>query len=175
MSWEGYYQCICKKGHYFVAAPNYGFDDDEACAHCESPAVFTNVVDETNCDSVGEIPLEELAKFKIADAVTETCPHCANVKLIEPEHFRVPNEEERKHMRYWRPGYGGTPLMKLEEELKTKSDEPCDKFTGPSGQCSTCYWPAAEHAGLVPHPKDRGCVTFVGTNDEPFKWHAENS
>lgn len=55
---------------------------------------------------------------------------------------------------------------------------PCHEFTGPSGRCSTCHRPAVEHAGSVPHPKDRGCTVFSGTGDEcaycclPFKWHA---
>jgi hypothetical protein len=111
MSWEGYYQCLCEQGHYFIG------QEGEACPHCKSPAVFTNSVDDTNCDSVGEIPLEALQPFKIADAITETCAHCGHVKQLEPARFRVPDEVERKNLRHWRPGYGGTPLVKLEDEV----------------------------------------------------------
>lgn len=116
MSWEGYYQHICQSGHYFVGAPNYGgFGEEETCPYCKSLAAFTNIVDETNCEAVGEIPMEELQKLKIADAVTETCSRCGHIKVIEPARYRVPSEDERKHMRRWRPGYGGAPLVKLED------------------------------------------------------------
>lgn len=83
---------------------------------------------------------------------------------------------------------GEAPMLKISrfvsilqiepEERPKRSAEACGKFTGPSGWCSTCLWPAVGHAG-APRPKDRKCATFVaGTGDEcafcclPFKWHA---
>lgn len=111
MSWEGYLQCLCAKGHYFIADPY----TVETCPHCASPAAFNNVVDDTNCDSVGEIPLEELDKFKIAEATTTICTQCTHVHMVEPARFRVPTEAEHRRIRHWRPGYGGTPLVKLDD------------------------------------------------------------
>jgi len=116
MSWEGYYQCICAKGHYFCSPDDYGlYDNEAALCTCGSEAVFSNQVDETNCESVGEIPHEMIRSLQVAEAVLETCPHCGHTKELEPAHYRVPTEEELKHMRHWRPGYGGTSLVPIEE------------------------------------------------------------
>lgn len=108
MSWEGYEQCLCTNGHYFISGPH----NPHNCPDCECFAVFINTVDDTNCDSFGEIPLEALQQ--VAAAVTETCSHCGHVKLIASPRYRVPTADEQKHLRHWRPGYGDTPLVKLE-------------------------------------------------------------
>jgi len=58
MSWEGYYQVLCKKGHLFSADP-YTCDMYDSAHHhtplcpCGEPAVWYNSVDTTN-GSFGE-------------------------------------------------------------------------------------------------------------------------
>lgn len=51
MSFEGYYQLICKNGHYWTVECGYSFDDEELeskCAVCGEGAVWYNLVDVTN-------------------------------------------------------------------------------------------------------------------------------
>lgn len=96
MSYEGHTQNICERGHYFEDDAH----EEEPLCTCGAAAVFTNQVDDTNCDAYGLIPVEEVAKLKIADRVTETCPCCAHEKVIERERYRVPSREEQKAMQH---------------------------------------------------------------------------
>ena len=47
MSFEGYFQLICKKGHYYTAGL-YGQEENTLCPICLSIPVWWNIVDETN-------------------------------------------------------------------------------------------------------------------------------
>ena len=104
MSYEGYQQCICERGHYYtVNSGNFlaGFATDEeyqkcfACPHCSAPPVWENPVDETNCDAVGTIQIE---RFMIARARYETC-NLGHTHLVEQPRYRVPTKEETKAAR----------------------------------------------------------------------------
>jgi len=49
MSFEGYYQHLCKNGHYNTEDCNTWFpDDDYSMCHCGEPIVWFNLVDVTN-------------------------------------------------------------------------------------------------------------------------------
>jgi hypothetical protein len=52
MSFEGYYQCVCKNGHYFEIDV---YDDRDKCVDCFQDLIFKNTVDETNCETAGYI------------------------------------------------------------------------------------------------------------------------
>lgn len=52
MSFEGYYQCVCKNGHYFEIDV---YEDRDKCVDCFQDIIFKNTVDETNCESAGYI------------------------------------------------------------------------------------------------------------------------
>lgn len=108
MSYEGHTQVICEKGHYGVAG---AFGEDYTCHVCGSPAAWTNEVDDTNCDSYGEIPLESLQQFVLEPAQFETCPHCKHSHYTTETVYRVPTHEETEPLRCHRPDYGGTPLV----------------------------------------------------------------
>lgn len=62
MSYEGYYQCICEKGHRF----DVDVYNKESCP-CGSKTVVFNSVDETNGYDVGYIIEEDWDKFKIKE------------------------------------------------------------------------------------------------------------
>ena len=47
MSFEGYFQLICKNGHYYHEGL-YGKEELAPCPHCKSNAVWWNLVDITN-------------------------------------------------------------------------------------------------------------------------------
>lgn len=46
MSYEGYTEYLCEKGHYWSA--NCYFDDGEPCAVCGGAPVWRHAVDQTN-------------------------------------------------------------------------------------------------------------------------------
>lgn len=86
MSYEGYNQCLCQKGHYFISPTS----TTKPCPDCAGPAVWTNPVDDTNCDDVGIIPRPVLKEHFLLTAEPE-------------ETFRIPTEEETaKLQHYWR-------------------------------------------------------------------------
>jgi len=47
MSWEGYYQQLCKNGHYTAKSAEYQ-DEDKKCSICGEKIVWINIVDVTN-------------------------------------------------------------------------------------------------------------------------------
>ena len=96
MSYEGYEQCLCENGHYFIKD---AWDEERPCPYCQSPIVWENSVDETNCDSVGFIQHEDLNKFIIAPRVMEKCECCGQVKPSAPAIYRIPTKEETEAIR----------------------------------------------------------------------------
>lgn len=47
MSFEGYYQLICKKGHCYIAEL-FGDEEGSKCPFCMSNTIWWNLVDTTN-------------------------------------------------------------------------------------------------------------------------------
>lgn len=58
MSFEGYYQCICKNGHYSCIDV---YDDRDKYVDCFEEIIFKNIVDETNGEHCGfkKIPVDK--------------------------------------------------------------------------------------------------------------------
>ena len=87
MSFEGYYQCLCSKGHEFDAPYDYGGDanvfEDFRC-YCGRLAVLINLVDDTNCDSCGELKFESSGKSDEHGELFNTSWE-AEHKLVDPE------------------------------------------------------------------------------------------
>jgi len=108
MSYEGYVQCLCSNGHYFHGD---GRGDPAPCPVCKSPVVWENNVDETNCDSYGEIDMEQLIAQR---AGTATC-NLGHVHETSPAIYRIPTPRRTEELRSYRPDYGGTPLVLLKD------------------------------------------------------------
>lgn len=81
MSYEGYVQMLCKKGHYWT---HDAYDKDILCPDCGGEAVWCNNVDETNCEAAGYVELETL---KI-----ERRPHCKN---ITNRRYKIPKGKRK--------------------------------------------------------------------------------
>lgn len=97
MSYEGYEQLICDKGHYYVASC---WDEKPKCLDCGSAVIaWHNSVDDTNCDDWGIIPEEQIEALVIEPAVYETC-NLEHPHLISPAVYRIPREGELQ--RYFR-------------------------------------------------------------------------
>jgi hypothetical protein len=95
MSYEGYEQYLCAKGHYWCADCH---DDPGDCETCGGPAVWSNSVDVTNgsYETIdgkekridGHVELEVAA-----EAITNTCHCCGHVKMLEEERYKIPEDK----------------------------------------------------------------------------------
>lgn len=112
MSYEGYWQCICQNGHYYTDGAD-AYNEEEPCGICKTPSAWRNQVDETNCDSWGEIPFDLLKKnFLISEEVIETC-NLGHRHITKHAIFRIPVENEADPLRHRRAGDGRSPLVPI--------------------------------------------------------------
>ncbi len=89
MSYEGYREILCEKGHYRVCNAHYSAED-ESCPNCEAATAWTHEVDQTNGE--GEpYPLEV-----DVESVISQCVECGHKAPIEPTRFKVPSEADIK-------------------------------------------------------------------------------
>lgn len=100
MSYEGYVQKLCQAGHYSTVDA-HSDDTDSECSVCGKPFVWTNEVDDTNCDAVGYIPMELLLVKKgntIIEKSVVDGQTVINTKSYIPE-YRIPSEAETMALR----------------------------------------------------------------------------
>lgn len=89
MSYEGYSQFLCSKGHYWTK-DCYSVHGNELCPICGERFVWENMVDETNgCyeNSIridGYVALEEKNK--------KVCEHCNSILEIT---YKIPKKKRR--------------------------------------------------------------------------------
>lgn len=100
MSYEGFSQNICNNGHRYNLPVHA---DNDTCPHpnCHEGSAFSNPVDETNGESVGQIPNHIWERFKIQEEVTQVCS-LGHKHVTSPARYRIPNETEHRISRhYW--------------------------------------------------------------------------
>jgi hypothetical protein len=114
MSWEGHYRLLCGQGHLYHADPYYsyipsdhkGADDYDLCSSCQSPAVWLNIVDETNgsfdIDSEGretDVRIDGFIELTVkTEMVICTCA-CGDRHLKAPETYHIPPPDVGIHLR----------------------------------------------------------------------------
>lgn len=81
MSWEGFYQAICERGHLYEG------DAADRCPRCDQRACWMNAVSDTNGDHEGYIFPQDFAQFYYKDDA-EGLPT-----------YLVPSEEDVKPLR----------------------------------------------------------------------------
>ncbi len=99
MSYEGYTQVLCKNGHYDTydcyayAEYECGFEDSDVwhCPICGEYGEFYNSVDQTNCDDVGYIIMEDLL---LKESKKEQC-NLGHYHVVEAATYRIPTEQEK--------------------------------------------------------------------------------
>jgi len=79
MSFEGFYQKLCKNGHYWCTDV---YVNDRKCPICKETQVWSNLVDETN-ETVGFVQLV-LENIK-------SCPKCGHVMETK---YKIPKENK---------------------------------------------------------------------------------
>lgn len=111
MSFEGYYQHWCSKGHYWTGVEfcRQEEDEQELCPDCHAEPTVSVLVDDTNCDSWGLVQPEEVTPAKY-----ETC-NLGHAHETEAAQYRLPTEEQ----------------------IKIARKEGCY----PPGKCRLCGWP----------------------------------
>ena len=102
MSFEGYYQIICEKGH--LHCPDvydaFVFDgdilEDWECPDCKSKAVWWNLVDVTNGSFYYDEEKKEEVRIddyvELEEIQPATCKHCGEPVSIEPGIVQVPEK-----------------------------------------------------------------------------------
>jgi len=106
MSYEGYVQCLCAKGHHWnldcYQEDELGYMDEALkkegklpvhllCPVCKSPVAWRNGVDQTNCDEHGYVALE-IDK----PAVICKCDKCGIEHVVEPPVYKIPPPDARE-------------------------------------------------------------------------------
>lgn len=112
MSYEGYTEFMCRKGHAFTKDAYEALP--ESCGACGDPIVWAREVDVTN----GEDPADPgtlPSKLRIKEqAKYETCPTCGHRELTEEALYHVPEDQGRvipqgEKQGDGRPGMGLVP------------------------------------------------------------------
>lgn len=117
MSYEGYEQHICSDGHYFRTDAYATFYDEKVKCDCGKPSIWCNGVDETNCEGIGYIDMDQ---FIIKSAQYETC-NLGHKHMTAKATYKVPSEEEATKARTFRTEDGKLlPLSKYDEYWESK-------------------------------------------------------
>lgn len=102
MSFEGYYQLLCKNGHYHETDIWALYDETKwKCPICKDKLAWWHTVDLTNGsyeedESGNQIRIDGYINLEIdIPAKSEECPHCKQIRIIEPERYKIPNEGHR--------------------------------------------------------------------------------
>lgn len=105
MSYEGYYQVICEKGH-LSSIPDPEVRTTVPKCDCGCEVVWWNPVDQTNGDDVGFIPEDVWKNFLASPEKTEVC-NLGHQHVISEATYRVPSEKEREASRHYLEHKGG--------------------------------------------------------------------
>jgi len=85
MSFEGYYQLVCKRGHESWCA---AYDPLPAlCGSrlCNEPVIWSNLVDQTNGSGGGRVVLRLVESTQF-----EVCKCCGNTSITEAARYEIP-------------------------------------------------------------------------------------
>ena len=94
MSFEGFNQLLCKKGHYFNLDVYDARDiEDIKCPVCKENVAWYNIVDVTNGSYEGDERIDGYIDLKIkTEEKTCKCSKCSNVHVVEVETYKIPKK-----------------------------------------------------------------------------------
>jgi len=92
MSYEGYSQFLCKKGHYWTMDCNllmYEEHEKQKCPVCSEEEVFENMVDVTNgsFDDDGN-RIDGFIELKIKRKISGVCSCCGKEHICEIKYYK---------------------------------------------------------------------------------------
>jgi hypothetical protein len=91
MSWEGFYQKLCKNGHYFTEDASIYCEETEKCPICGEKFVWKNTVDETNGSFEGSVRIDGYINLEVDKEVK--CKECGHTLEIT---YKIPKKKRRK-------------------------------------------------------------------------------
>lgn len=109
MSYEGFEQHICERGHLFEIDDSTYLEEPVRCPTCAALPAWTNYVDETNCDEVGIILDEGFETLKLTDQETQVCD-LGHTHVTAEATYRIPTDAEADALRHYRDGEKYIPL-----------------------------------------------------------------
>ena len=130
MSFEGYYQIVCKNGHY-TEIDVYDTTDDDKCIDCHQDIIFRNLVDETNCENSGYVRIPTDRVYNVDKKFFEKYLSSEyrieyfkkrNKNLIDPIHIEF-NKKEYPLEKLAELFCYFDPTKELKIEISLKSDE----------------------------------------------------
>jgi uncharacterized protein YlaI len=97
MSFEGYHQLICKKGHYFAKDVYNSPIENFECPTCKDKLAWWNIVDVTNGSFEGKERIDGYIELKIkTKAKLCACDKCNNVHIVEDATYQIPKKGGHK-------------------------------------------------------------------------------
>ena len=99
MGYSGFSQILCKKGHYWTL-DSYEMDfselKDQKCPICGEPAIWGNMVDETNGSFDDDNKrIDGFIELKIKSQTSGICSACGEKHICETTYW-VPGSEGEK-------------------------------------------------------------------------------
>lgn len=88
MSWEGYYQLICKNGHMWTEFAEYRKAEECICPKCNTKPIWYNIVDITNGSFEGNKRIDGYIELKPSKIIK--CKHCGSILEIK---YRIPKKK----------------------------------------------------------------------------------
>lgn len=121
MSYEGFIQALCEKGHYNQFEDRMDFDPEAygSCRICKSKIAWVNSVDDTNGDAWGFIPPDLFNAFLSSFEKVETC-NLGHQHITSHATYDQPSAEERDAVRSYHTVDGAgwricNPVKRLRE------------------------------------------------------------
>lgn len=98
MSWEGYGQNWCEKGHYFIGPA--GYDGDPTHCNCGAKIQIGQIVDNTNGLEDAVIPPHVVESLLLEAEEVQTC-NMGHQHVTKRACYRVPSKEELSSLAHW--------------------------------------------------------------------------
>lgn len=104
MSYEGYTQALCEKGHQY----NVGqYQEDDGCPYCGAKTAWSHEVDQTNGCYYDDEETENAKhqencpacplKLEVKEAtVYDECPTCQHKKILSYQTYKRPDDRENQ-------------------------------------------------------------------------------
>jgi len=89
MSYEGFSQFLCKKGHYWTK-DCYSVTGEDICPICKEKFIWENMVDETNGSFEGSLRIDGYVCLEIKEQ--KKCEHCNSI--LETT-YKIPKKRKR--------------------------------------------------------------------------------
>jgi len=99
MSYEGYTQVLCEKGHFtsYDAYSDTSSNKEWKCPVCKAKRAWYNLVDLTNGSFEGKKRIDGFVELEVdVPAQMCKCKECGNEHMIVPPTFKIPKKRKQR-------------------------------------------------------------------------------